>query len=272
MDSYQMTKITNSKVQRKILNHYAGWKYVVLICTLLIMLLSAIPTLHGEDPALQINHKQGQQPAIYMLKQELEKNNIAVTRIDQGADQTTIVLTQSSVQTRAKAILEAVLPAHDDITLALVSAAPSWLQSMGLKPIKLGLDLRGGVQFLLDVDMDPVFNIRAQQLLDNLRTDFREEGLRGVRININHNNSLQLNLPTGEAKVTLLKLMQNSYPQWKMSQSSGLLVEVSMPQAEKTDIINLTVQQNLQTMRSRIAELGITEAMVQRQGEHRIRI
>ncbi|KXO14201.1 Protein-export membrane protein SecD [Moritella sp. JT01] len=267
-----MTKKLNSKAQRKRLNHYAGWKYVVLICTVLIMLLSAIPTLYGENPALQINHKQGQQPAIHVLKQTLEESNIAVTRIDQDMDKTTIVLTDSSTQTRAKAILEAILPANDDITLALVSAAPSWLQSMGLKPIKLGLDLRGGVQFLLDVDMEPVFNIRAQQLVDNLRADFREEGFRGVRISINHNNSLQLNLPTNEEKVTLLKLMHNSYPQWKVTQSSGLLVEVSIPQAEKTDIINLTVQQNLQTMRSRIAELGITEAMVQRQGEHRIRI
>ncbi|WP_067040198.1 protein translocase subunit SecD [Moritella sp. JT01] len=272
MDSDQMTKKLNSKAQRKRLNHYAGWKYVVLICTVLIMLLSAIPTLYGENPALQINHKQGQQPAIHVLKQTLEESNIAVTRIDQDMDKTTIVLTDSSTQTRAKAILEAILPANDDITLALVSAAPSWLQSMGLKPIKLGLDLRGGVQFLLDVDMEPVFNIRAQQLVDNLRADFREEGFRGVRISINHNNSLQLNLPTNEEKVTLLKLMHNSYPQWKVTQSSGLLVEVSIPQAEKTDIINLTVQQNLQTMRSRIAELGITEAMVQRQGEHRIRI
>jgi len=236
------------------------------------MLLSAIPTLYGEDPALQINHQQNQQPAIHMLKQTLAESNIAVTRIDQEMDKTTIVLADSGTQTRAKAILEAILPADDDITLALVSAAPSWLQNMGLKPIKLGLDLRGGVQFLLDVDMEPVFNIKAQQLVDNLRADFRDKGFRGVRISINHNNNLQLNLPTDEAKVALLKLIQNSYPQWKVTQSSGLLVEVSIPQAEKTDITNLTVQQNLQTMRSRIAELGITEAMVQRQGEHRIRI
>jgi len=267
-----MTKKLNSKTQRKRLNHYAGWKYVVLTCTILIMLLSAVPTLYGEDPALQIQHQQAQQPVIYTLKQTLENNNITVTRIDQETDKTTIVLADSGSQTRAKAILESILPVDDDITLALVSAAPSWLQSMGLKPIKLGLDLRGGVQFLLDVDMEPVFNIKAQQLLDNLRADFRDKGFRGVRMSINHNNSLQLNLPTDEAKVALLKLIQTSYPQWKITQSSGLLVEVSIPQAEKTDIINLTVQQNLQTMRSRIAELGITEAMVQRQGEHRIRI
>jgi len=267
-----MTKKLNSTAQRKRLNHYAGWKYIVLTCTILIMLLSAIPTLYGEDPALQINHQQNQQPAIHMLKQTLAESNIAVTRIDQEMDKTTIVLADSGTQTRAKAILEAILPADDDITLALVSAAPSWLQNMGLKPIKLGLDLRGGVQFLLDVDMEPVFNIKAQQLVDNLRADFRDKGFRGVRISINHNNNLQLNLPTDEAKVALLKLIQNSYPQWKVTQSSGLLVEVSIPQAEKTDITNLTVQQNLQTMRSRIAELGITEAMVQRQGEHRIRI
>ena len=267
-----MTKKINSKTQRKLLNHYAGWKYVVLTCTLLIMLLSAVPTLYGEDPALQIQHQHMQQPAIHTLKTTLESSNITVKRVAQESDKTTIVLADTSAQTRAKAIIEAILPADEDITLALVSAAPSWLQNMGLKPIKLGLDLRGGVQFLLDVDIEPVFNIKAQQLLDNLRADFREQGYRGVRIGINGNNTVQLNLPSDEVKVALLQLMQSSYPQWKITQSAGLLVEVGIPQAEKTNIINLTVQQNLQTMRSRIAELGITEALVQRQGEHRIRI
>lgn len=272
MDIYQMKKVTNSKVPRNMLNHYASWKYVVLICTILIMLLSAIPTLYGEEPALQISHNQVQKPAIYTLKQQLEKNNIEVKRIDQERDKTTIVLASTSAQTRAKAVLEDILPDNNDITLALVSAAPSWLQQIGFQPIKLGLDLRGGVQFLLDVDMEPVFNIRAQQLVDNLRAEFREAGVRGVSISIDNRNALQLNLPNDEAKIALLKLIQNNYPLWKVTKSSGLLVEISIPQSEKTEIINLTVQQNLQTMRSRIAELGITEAMVQRQGEHRIRI
>jgi len=272
MDSYQMKKITNSKTQRKLLNHYAGWKYVVLICTILIMLLSAIPTLYGEDSALQISHKQTQAPMIYTLKQQLEKNHIEVVRIDQSTDQTTIVLAESTAQTRAKAVLEKILPESNNTTLALVSAAPSWLQQMGLQPIKLGLDLRGGVQFLLDVDMEPVFNIRAQQLQDNLRADFREKGIRGVGLSIERSNALAIKFPSDEAKVTLLKLIQKNYPQWKVTETSGLFARVNIPLSEKTEIINLTVQQNLQTMRSRITELGITEAMVQRQGEHRIRI
>ncbi|QUM78658.1 protein translocase subunit SecD [Moritella sp. 24] len=272
MDSYQMKKITNSKTQRKLLNHYAGWKYVVLICTILIMLLSAIPTLYGEDSALQISHKQTPAPMIYTLKQQLEKNHIEVVRIDQSTDQTTIVLAESTAQTRAKAVLEKILPESNNTTLALVSAAPSWLQQMGLQPIKLGLDLRGGVQFLLDVDMEPVFNIRAQQLQDNLRADFREKGIRGVGLSIERSNALAIKFPSDEAKVTLLKLIQKNYPQWKVTETSGLFARVNIPLSEKTEIINLTVQQNLQTMRSRITELGITEAMVQRQGEHRIRI
>ena len=135
-----MKNITNYKTQRKLLNHYSAWKYVVLLCTLLIMLLSAIPTVYGEDPALQISHKQLKSPVIYTLKQQLEKNNIEVKRIDQSFEQTTIVLVDSSEQTRAKAVLESMLSSHNDITLALVSAAPSWLQQLGLKPIKLGLD------------------------------------------------------------------------------------------------------------------------------------
>ena len=267
-----MKNITNYKTQRKLLNHYSAWKYVVLLCTLLIMLLSAIPTVYGEDPALQISHKQLKSPVIYTLKQQLEKNNIEVKRIDQSFEQTTIVLVDSSEQTRAKAVLESMLSSHNDITLALVSAAPSWLQQLGLKPIKLGLDLRGGVQFLLDVDMEPVFNIRAQQLQDNLRADFREKGIRGVRVSVDNNNAVEFHFPSDEAKVVLLKLMQNNYPQWKVTESGNLFVKVGFLESDKVEITNLTVQQNLQTMRSRIAELGITEAMVQRQGEHRIRI
>lgn len=277
-----MKKITNAKTPPKLLNHYAGWKYVVIFSTILMMLLSAIPTLYGEDPALQINHvhatdntqsnEHARLPSINALKQQLEQNTISVKRIDQNAGKTTVVLTEASDQTRAKSVLEGMLPDNNDITLSLVSAAPSWLHNIGMQPIKLGLDLRGGVQFLLDVDMEPVFTIRSEQLQDNLRTDFREKGMRGVRVSVDKTNAVVLRFPNDEAKIVLLKLIDTHYPQWKVTDSGHLFVKVNIQQSERTEIINLTAQQNLQTMRSRIAELGITEAMVQRQGEHRIRI
>jgi preprotein translocase subunit SecD len=282
MDSYQMKNSSSKRLSTsarmparapvKMLNHYATWKYVVLIFTLFIMLFSAIPTLYGENAAVQISHANAPVSSIYAIKQRLTEHSIGVKRIEQGTESTLVVLADDTQQTQAKAVLTDLERDANPITLALAPAAPAWLRELGFKPIKLGLDLRGGVQFLLDVDVDPVFAARAQQLKDQLRGELQRAGIRGVRMTVRNNGELQLVLPTAHAKQATLPILAAQHSQWKIKKNRELSIELNIPVAEKTDIINLTVQQNLQTMRSRIAELGITEAMVQRQGEHRIRI
>ncbi|MGR6833639.1 protein translocase subunit SecD [Aliivibrio wodanis] len=257
------------------LNHYSKWKYVVLITTLIILLLSAIPTWYGEDAAVQITNKDGQIPSIVQLQNTLTDQGIIVKRIEQKGDKTIVILQDEAQQAAAKNVLASVI---DDskkgttLALSLAPAAPAWLQNMGFEPIKLGLDLRGGVQFLLDVDVNQVFQAQRNELSDSLKQELREERIRSVRLQKEGSDSLVVRLPSEEASHAARQFIHKNYPTWQISNGDGFDLKLTLKEDEKVAVRNLTVQQNLQTMRSRIEELGITEALVQRQGENRIRI
>lgn len=257
------------------LNHYSKWKYIVLITTLIILLLSAIPTWYGEDAAVQITNKDGQIPSIVQLQNTLTDQGITVKRIEQKGDKTIVILQDEAQQAKAKSVLGSVIDEDQKgttIALSLAPAAPAWLQNMGFEPIKLGLDLRGGVQFLLDVDVNQVFQAQRNELSDSLKQELREERIRSVRMQKEGTDSLVVRLPSEEASHTAREFIHKNYPTWQISNGDGFDLKLTLKEEEKIAVRNLTVQQNLQTMRSRIEELGITEALVQRQGENRIRI
>ncbi|MGF1727124.1 protein translocase subunit SecD [Photobacterium nomapromontoriensis] len=259
----------------RLLNHYSAWKYVVLIATLLVMMLSAIPTWYGENGAVQIAAKGIPTPDLVAIQKTLTEQGIGVKRIDQKPGKTIVILDNEAQQTKARAVLAKMMggaKSESQLTLAMEPAAPQWLQDMGFEPIKLGLDLRGGVQFLLDVDVDQVYKAQADQLQDELRQEFRKLNIRNARVEAEGVDKLLVRLPNDEANGKIRRFISTNYPQWQAMNASGSGVELTLKESEKSELRNLTVQQNLQTMRSRIEELGITEALVQRQGENRIRI
>lgn len=260
------------KPNKRLLNHYAAWKYIVLIVTVIVMLLSALPTYYGEDAAVQVGAKAGLTLTPVALRDKLQAEGVTVKRIDQKNGETLIVLDEDNQQTLVKTLLSSMVTEPKELTLSLASAAPSWLQNLGFQPIKLGLDLRGGVQFLLDVDIEPVYQTQAEALVDSLRQFIREQKIRGASVHLDQVNQLNLTLPDNDARVAVRLMMKESYPNWQLSNVDGASLQVKLSQEEQTKLRNLTVQQNLQVMRSRIEELGITEALVQRQGDHRIRI
>ncbi|KXF81266.1 protein translocase subunit SecD [Enterovibrio coralii] len=254
-----------------LLNHYPAWKYVVLITTIIILLFSALPSWFGENAAVILSTDNAQ-PSAITLKSSLEKSGIDVKRIDQSGDKTTVVLTDGTQQNAAKQSLAKQADKDDAVTLAMVPAAPQWLLDMGFKPIKLGLDLRGGVQFLLDVDMHQVFKSHANQAAETIRDHVRAERIRGVHVQLTKDNAVTIVAPTAHDEAALRQFINQQYPQWEVKGTGDNTLTMQLTESEKQTLTNLTVQQNLQTMRSRIEELGITEAAVQRQGEHRIRI
>ncbi|HIF9503134.1 TPA: protein translocase subunit SecD [Photobacterium damselae] len=267
--------VMRKRKPQQILNHYSAWKYVVLVVTVAIMLLSAIPTWFGEDAAVQISAQGGPVPTPFAIKKELDDNHIAIKKIEQKPAHTIVILDKEDQQTKAKEVLAKLIKgenAEERLTLALEPAAPMWLQDMGFEPIKLGLDLRGGVQFLLDVDVNQVFKVQGQSLADDLRADFRKEGIRAARVEIMAADKLLVRLPSSDANSKIRHFVEQQYPQWQPTNGNGDNLILTLKEKEQTELRNLTVQQNLQTMRSRIEELGITEAVVQRQGENRIRI
>ncbi|WAL77975.1 protein translocase subunit SecD [Shewanella sp. DAU305] len=260
------------KPNKRLLNHYSAWKYIVLIVTIIVMLFSALPTFYGEDAAVQVGAKAGLTLTPVALRDKLQAEGVTVKRIDQKNGETLIVLDADNQQTLVKTLVSSMVTEPKELTLSLASAAPSWLQNLGFQPIKLGLDLRGGVQFLLDVDVDPVYQTQGEALVDSLRQFIREQKIRGASVYLDQTNQLNLTLPDNGARAAVRQMMKQSYPNWQLSNTDGAGLQIKLSQEEQTKLRNLTVQQNLQVMRSRIEELGITEALVQRQGDHRIRI
>nr|WP_026026798.1 protein translocase subunit SecD [Vibrio genomosp. F10] len=253
------------KTPHKVINRYAIWKYVVLIVTIIVMTFSALPSWYGENAALHISSRDQATPDATFIANQLSQVDITPLSIQQDGNRTIVVLDDEAQQSLARDTLSDVL--NDDITIALAmeAAAPDWMTSMGFAPIKLGLDLRGGVQFLLEVDMEPVYQAHRQTLIDDMTSDIRSSRGR------HSDNNVLLTVRNADDVQTARKLLRENYPNWNVSTDQRTLT-ITQSSDERSTLRTLTVQQNLQIMRSRLEQLGITEASVQRQGENRIRI
>lgn len=269
---------------KRTLNQYSFWQYAVLIVTLSIMLLSALPSWFGESPALQINQGSDArsdklthvQFEPLKLQQALIKQGIELKEIKQDNTTTWVILSNSEQMPLAKkALLDMVdeQGKNSDIQVALASVAnaPSWLTHLGLKPISLGLDLRGGVQFLLDVDMASVYQNQTDEVQKGINHFLIDNKLRRAQFTDLSAEGFSVTLANAKQASQLRDFVHEQYANWKVVNKDNRLT-LSRLEAESVALRNMTVQQNLQIMRSRIEELGITEASVQRQGDQRIRI
>jgi preprotein translocase subunit SecD len=235
------------------------------------MFLSALPSWYGEDFAVQLTVKTDASLTAEQVHIALESSGVDIKRIEQQPRSLLVVLADAKRQTQAKNALVEQFAAKAQVTLALAPAAPDWLLNLGVKPIKLGLDLRGGVQFLLDVDLDLVLDNQAVILADAVKQFLKEQRIHGVKLRFSDGAALAIEAQNNEVRGKIRQFIAEKYPLWQVS-GQQIVLNARMSEHEIINLTNLTVQQNLQIMRSRIEELGITEALVQRQGENRIRI
>ncbi|KJY78708.1 protein translocase subunit SecD [Vibrio nigripulchritudo] len=252
------------------MNHYAIWKYVVLLTAIVLLALSALPSWYGDKPALIIDQPKADL-SIEQVSLELKHHNIPVREITETGNQMVVLLESEHDQANAKAALLPTLGAETQTTLAYQSVAPVWLTQMGFQPVDLGLDLRGGVQFLLKVDVDQALNEKQQTLADDIRTTARKLHIRGIQISHSVDHQITVTTQTEDARSEIGKAIQEAFPQWQQHGQSNKLV-LSMPKQSIDEFAQQTLKQNLTILRSRIEELGITEASVQRQGDDYIRI
>ncbi len=238
---------------------------MVLIATIIIMVLSALPSWYGENASVQINNRSEQTIDASQITQYLASEGIQAKSAFQKDKRLVVILEDAEQQAKAKEVLNERFLDNATVALAMEPAAPKWLTDMGFAPIQLGLDLRGGVQFLLEVDMEPVYHAQAQALVDEVTSQVRYA--RGKVVN----NQVQFDFRTDADFEKAQKLIREEFPHWLRDRSDKSLT-LTQSEEEQRTLRNLTVQQNLQIMRSRIEELGITEASIQRQGESRIRI
>ncbi|ANF82484.1 protein-export membrane protein SecD [Acinetobacter sp. NCu2D-2] len=255
---------------------YPAWKYVLILVVLVISTLYALPSLYPDEPAVQISGaKAGTQidaSIVQKAEQILKTENIASHDNSFGNNAALLRVDSSESQLKAKEALRRGLGDDYVVALNLAPTTPEWLQKIGAKPMKLGLDLRGGVHFLLEVDMDKAIAQRLETSATDLRRQLRDNNLKFNSLSLN-NNTITLQFANNDDRSAVMDFLRrngNEYTQQAVATESGSTLRLNYTDVRKQEIESYAVNQNLTTLRNRINELGVAEALVQTQGSNRI--
>lgn len=255
---------------------YPAWKYLLILVVLVVSTLYALPSLYPDEPAVQISGAKAgtqiDQSIIQKAEQILQSENIASHDNSFTNNAALLRLDTSEAQLKAKEALRRGLGDDYVVALNLAPTTPEWLQKIGAKPMKLGLDLRGGVHFLLEVDMDKAISQRMETSATDLRRQLRDNKLKFNSLSlINNTITLQFaNNADRDAVMDFLRRNGNEYTQQAVATTEGSSLRLNYTDVRKQEIQSYAVNQNLTTLRNRINELGVAEALVQTQGSNRI--
>ncbi|MGG2076182.1 protein translocase subunit SecD, partial [Lelliottia nimipressuralis] len=185
------------------LNRYPLWKYIMLVVVIIVGLLYALPNLYGEDPAVQITGARGvaaSEQTLIQVQKTLQEEKITAKSValEEGAILARFDTTDT--QLRAREALMGVLGDKYVVALNLAPATPRWLASINAEPMKLGLDLRGGVHFLMEVDMDTALGKLQEQNIDSLRSDLREKSIPYTTVRKEDNYGLSITFRDATAR------------------------------------------------------------------------
>jgi preprotein translocase subunit SecD len=263
-------------------NRYSIGKNVLLVFLLIIAVIYALPNLYGEDLAIQISRSSSAAAStasvdLYdQMKKVLADNKVEYTKIERQHDDNILVrFPDEDAQIKARDIIKGSLGGDYIVALNLASRTPKWLEFMGAYPMKRGLDLRGGVRFLLAIDLNDMVKKQEDGDSRTITSELREAGIRYVGIERVHPHGLsiafrdQASLEKGETELS--KHLRN-YLFTKITTGGVFKLQVLMSEKAIFDVAGYAIEQTITTLRNRVNELGIGEAIVQREGANHISI
>ncbi len=255
---------------------YPAWKYVLIIFVLIISTLYALPSLYPDEPAVQISGAKAgsliDQSILDRAEQVLKEADIATHDGSFGQNAALLRVNNTEEQLKAQDVLRRELGENYVVALNLAPTTPAWLQAIGAKPMKLGLDLRGGVHFLLEVDMSKALEQRLETATADVRRNLRDNKVPFNTIRQNK-DTIVVSFSNNEDRdqaVTNLRRMGNDFSLQPIASDEGPILQLRYTEARLQEISQYAVNQNLTTLRNRINELGVAEALVQTQGNNRI--
>lgn len=253
---------------------YATWKYVVLIVVMILGALYAAPNLYGEDPAVQIATQSGDALANDFgdeVSKTLTAANVTAKRSGLANNQWLISFNDETSQRNAADALKRALGNDYVVALTFASKTPQWLRSIGAKPMTLGLDLRGGVHFLLEVDISDVKKKSVERYLTDLPAFLRKQDIRYIGRHQTA-DAVQLDFADADKLNAAKSALSKEYSELVLAvpPATPLTLEAKMSDVEAKRIVDFAVKQNLTTLRNRVNQLGVAEPLVQRQGQSRI--
>lgn len=258
------------------LNKYPLWKYLLILAVLALGLVYSAPNLYPNDPAIQIS---GNSTALKIQQGDLDRSVAALKQVgievksaslsDRGG---LLRLNKLGDQLPAKEAISQVLGEDYVVALNLAPTTPEWLRSVHATPMKLGLDLSGGVHFLLEVDMEKAVSARVKIYEGEVRTLLRKERVR-YRSLPGVDNGFQLGFSDQESLEKAQSLIRKSFTDFDLKtaeRGDQQVMSLTLTQAKLSEIREYSIKQNLTTVRNRVNELGVSEPLVQRQGANRI--
>lgn len=255
---------------------YPAWKYLLILVVLVVSTLYALPSLYPDEPAVQISGAKAgtqiDQSIVQKAEQILKSENIASHDNSFTNNAALLRLDSSEAQLKAKDALRQGLGDDYVVALNLAPTTPEWLQKISAKPMKLGLDLRGGVHFLLEVDMDKAISQRMETSATDLRRQLRDNKLKFNSLSLN-NNTITVQFANNDDRSAVMDFLRrngNEFNQQALATTDGAMLRLTYTDTRKQEIESYAVNQNLTTLRNRINELGVAEALVQTQGSNRI--
>ncbi|PKO44177.1 MAG: protein translocase subunit SecD [Betaproteobacteria bacterium HGW-Betaproteobacteria-22] len=258
------------------MNRYPLWKNILVVFMILTGLIYTVPNFFGESPAVQVTPAKSTSkvdPALLAQVEEVFKQeNIEYEGIyldDRGVKARFL---NADTQIKAKDILQSSLGSDYTVALNLLSRSPDWLRNFGAKPMYLGLDLRGGVHFLLQVDMKAALDKAAERFVGDFRATLRKERVSYAGVT-REGQTVQIGFSKATERDKAKSIITKQFPDLIIKESGSgesLLLTASLNAIEQKRIQEFALKQNIQTLHNRINELGVAEPIIQQQGADRV--
>ena len=263
------------------MNRYPVWKYAILVIALLVAVIYTLPNLFGESPAVQVSSSRSavkvDSTTVTRIDAALKAAGITPDAVELDAGSVKARFSSTDTQLKAKdAIQKALAPDAGDspyiVALNLLSRSPKWLTALNAAPMYLGLDLRGGVHFMLEVDMQAALTKKAESLAGDLRSTLREKNIRHSGVT-RTGQAIEIKFRDSQTVAATRNLIQEQFPDLQSADAPDgteyrLTARIKSEAARR--IQDQALKQNMVTLHNRINELGVAEPVIAQQGINRI--
>ncbi|MGI9306130.1 MAG: protein translocase subunit SecD [Gammaproteobacteria bacterium] len=259
------------------MSRFPAWKYTLIAVLLSVAAVYALPSGYAKLPVVQVRAiaagAKMDAGVLDKVRAALEKAGLPVQSVALRGDAVEAVFAEAESQVRARAVIAEALGEKYIAAYNTATSAPEWLRSVGAKPLSLGLDLRGGVYFLLQVDVDFAARKRLGGIAAEIENTESENRIPGAAAQLEETGVLMLVEFSTPAKAkAAAPQIRDKFPSLVLESSEGARLRFTVSDAARDEITDLTMQQNLETLRNRVNELGVAEPVITRQGRDRIAV
>lgn len=259
------------------MNRYSLWKYILILFLIGLGALFALPNIYGKDPALQISAARSAEISElteFQATNALDEAGISYKSSSVVNESVIVRFNNENDQLKAQDVVKKAMGNNYVVAINLAPATPEWLAKFGAEPMFLGLDLRGGVHFLMEVDMEAAIKKTNEAYMSDLRGQMRENKIRYRTITLNDEGGLLIRFMNAGELESGAKLIDDKFPDLDITTPQSNSDEAQLVAKMKENIVletqKLALQQNITTLRKRVNELGVAEPVIQQQGLNRV--